>query len=140
MENSINKSIEINTIASKVWNALINPDIITQYFPGVETITNWKVGSELIFVHHHQGKQMKDKGTILDFVPPHLLRHTYWTPFSGLEDNPGNYTTVTYSLAEENHKTILTVTQTNFNNEEWYKNSLAGWDDVLSTIKQIVER
>lgn len=140
MEKNILKSIEINTASSKVWNALINPDVITQFLPGVEIITDWKVGSELIFVHNDEGKQIRDKGVILDFVPTHLLRHTYWTPFSGLDDKPEHYTTISYSLSEENNKTILTVAQTNFNSEEWWQNSLAGWDDVLTTIKQIVER
>lgn len=139
MERNITKSIDINTSPAKVWNALVNPDIITQYLHGVETITDWKVGSELIFVHHQQDKQVRDKGVILDFVPPHLLRHTYWTPYSGLEDKPEHYTTISYSLTEENNKTILTVTQTNFNSEEWYRNLLTGWDDVLATIKKIVE-
>ncbi|WP_315824162.1 SRPBCC domain-containing protein [Paraflavitalea speifideaquila] len=140
MEKSINKSIEINTAASKVWNALINPDIITQFLPGVEVITDWKVGSELIFVYDQAGNQVRDKGIILDFVPTHLLRYTYWTPYSGLEDHPEHYTTITYSLSEENNKTLLTVNQINFNCEQWWQNSLAGWDDVLATIKEIVER
>ena len=140
MEKHITKSIEINTASSKVWNALINPDIITQCLPGVEIVTDWKVGSELIYVHARQGQRTSDRGIILDFVPTHLLRHTYWTPFSGLEDKPENYTTIAYSLAEVDNKTILTVNQTNFNSEEWWKNSQAGWDYVLTTIKQIVER
>lgn len=140
MEKNITKSIEINTASSKVWNALINPDIITQCLPGVEIVTDWKVGSELIYVHNQQGQQTNDRGIILDFVPTHLLRHTYWTPFSGLEDKPENYTTIAYSLSEVDNKTILTVNQTNFNSEEWWKNSQAGWDYVLTTIKQIVER
>ena len=139
MEKSIVRSIEINTASSKVWNALVNPDIIKQYFPGVETITDWKVGSELIFVHNQQGQVVRDKGVVLDIVPPHLLRHTYWTPYSGLEDKPENYTTVSYSLTEVDNKTILTVNQTNFNSEEWRRNSQAGWDQVLATIKQFVE-
>lgn len=139
MEKNIVKSIEINTAASKVWNALINPDIITQYFPGVETKTDWKPGSDILFIHNQQGKQVSDKGVILDFVSPHLLRHTYWTPYSGLEDKPEHYTTVSYSLTETDNRTILTVTQTNFNSEEWWRNSQSGWDDILTTIKKIVE-
>ncbi|WP_162915528.1 SRPBCC family protein [Paraflavitalea soli] len=139
MEKNIIKSIEINTAASKVWNALINPDIIIQYFPGVETQTDWKPGNEIRFIHQQQGQSVSDKGIILDFVPPHLLRHTYWTPFSGLDDKPEHYTTVSYSLSETDNRTILTVTQTNFNSEEWWRNSQAGWDDVLTTIKKIVE-
>lgn len=140
MSKSIIKSIEVNTAVSRVWNALVNPDIITQYFPGVAIITDWKTGSELIFIHDPQGKQIKDKGIILDIVSPHLLRHTYWTFYSGLDDKPENYTTVTYSLTEVNNKTILTVEQTNFNSDEWWRNAQLGWDQVLATIKQIVER
>lgn len=139
MDKSITKSIEINTPASKVWNALINPNLISQYLPGVEAITDWKPGSEVKYVHSEGDKKVIDKGTILDAVPPHLLRHTYWTPYSGLDDRPENYTIISFSLKETDNKTVLSVEQTNFRNDEWWRNSLTGWDDVLTTIKRIIE-
>lgn len=139
MEKNISKSIEINTSASKVWNALINPNLIPQYLPGVEAVSDWKPGSTVQYIHREGGMEIIDKGVVLDAVSPHLLRHTYWTPYSGLEDTPENYTTITMSLKETDNKTVLSIEQTNFHSEDWWRNSMAGWEDVLTTIKRIIE-
>jgi len=39
------KSITINAPAAKVWDALINPELIKQYLFGTEAISDWEVGS-----------------------------------------------------------------------------------------------
>jgi len=133
----ISKSIDINSTPSSVWDVLINPEMITQYFTGAETATNWKIGSEIIFTHIYEGKEFKNKGVILNFDPNHLLRYTYWTVFSNTEDKPENYTTITYTLTEINDKTKLGLTQTNFKNIDWYKGLEIGWDVVLEKIKEL---
>jgi uncharacterized protein YndB with AHSA1/START domain len=135
----ISKSIDINATLSEVWDTLINPEMITQYFTGAETITNWQVGSEIVFIHIYEGKKIKNKGVILKLEPNHALRYTYWTAFSNTEDKPENYTTITYALTEINEKTRLTLTQTNFKNIDWYQALEIGWDAVLIKIKEIAE-
>ena len=45
----VSESIEINTEPDKVWEALTNPEIIKEYLFGTQTITDWKVGSDIIF-------------------------------------------------------------------------------------------
>ena len=135
----ISKSININSVPSLVWDALINPAKIKQYFTGAETITDWKVGSQIIFTHTYVGKVFINKGVILDFDSNRLLRYTYWTPFSNTEDKPENYTIITYFLTDRNDSTNLMLTQTNLKNEEWYLNLEIGWNTVLSKIKDLVE-
>jgi uncharacterized protein YndB with AHSA1/START domain len=44
------KSILINSSPEKVWDVLTNPTIISEYLYGAETITDWKVGSQISFV------------------------------------------------------------------------------------------
>jgi uncharacterized protein YndB with AHSA1/START domain len=87
-----------------------------------------------------QGKPYEDKGTILELVPNQLLKSTYWSGMSGLEDKPENYNTVTYSLSEEDRKTILTVTQDNNPTKESATHSESNWGIVLKGIKEIVEK
>jgi len=135
----ISKSIEIFSTASKVWQVLIKPEMITQYFTGAETVTSWQVGSEITFIHIYEGKEFKNKGVILNFEPNKLLRYTYWTGFSNTEDRAENYTTITYDLAEKSDKTQLHLTQTNFKNAEWYKALEIGWDQVLEKMKELAE-
>jgi uncharacterized protein YndB with AHSA1/START domain len=59
-------STTINASISKVWEALITPSIIKQYFFGTDAISDWKVGSPLIFKGEWQGKNMR-------------IRVLYWT-------------------------------------------------------------
>lgn len=139
MARDITRSVELNAGAPVVWKALTDPGIITQYFPGVEIICDWKPESALVFVHHHEGQEFRDKGVVLEVVPNRLLRYTYWSLFSALEDRPENYTLVTYRLTELGGKTTLMVTQSGFQDEEWFRNSEAGWENVLAAIKGIVE-
>src|SRR5258706_6479457 len=105
----IEKSILIRTTRSKIWKALTDPAIIKEYLFGTETITDWKVGSELIFQGEWEGKIYKDKGHILEIIPESLLSYDYWSGFSGMADVPENYATVTYTLQEEEGGIRLTI-------------------------------
>lgn len=55
----------INAPASKVWEALIDPDLIKQYLYGTEVTSDWKVGSPITYKGEWQGKAYEDKGQIL---------------------------------------------------------------------------
>jgi hypothetical protein len=43
----VKKEIENNADVSKVWNALINPELIKQYLFGTEAVSEWKIGSPI---------------------------------------------------------------------------------------------
>ena len=135
----ISKSIDINSSPRQVWDVLVNPEKIEQYFTGAQTITDWQVGSEIIFVHRYEGKEFKNKGVILNYDPHNFLAYTYWTAFSNTEDKPENYTKITYTLTPVDNRTILSFTQTNFKNLEWYNGLKIGWDVVLRKIKELAE-
>lgn len=137
---AILKAIEISSSPSKVWHVLTDPEMIKQYFTGAETITDWHVGSEVIFSHVYEGKAFQNRGVIIDFNPGHLLSYTYWTAFSNTEDKPENYTLIVYTLTEMDKTTTLTLKQTNFQNIEWYFALQTGWDTVLSKINELAER
>ena len=139
----VSESIDINAAPSKVWEALTNPEIIKKYLFGTETITDWKVGSEIIFQGEYgENKEYsyRDKGVIMQNVANELLSYTYWSGFSGLEDKPENYSLVTYSLqSADGKKTTFTWEQKGYATEEGYQHSLTGMKGFLGQIKQIVE-
>lgn len=58
----VSRSIDINSSPSKVWEALTTPDIIKEYLFGTETVTDWKVGSEIVFQGEYEGKKYRDHG------------------------------------------------------------------------------
>lgn len=47
-DKTIHKTIEINASVSKVWDALINPEVIKLWmWEGVNVTSDWKVGSPI---------------------------------------------------------------------------------------------
>lgn len=126
--------------AEKVWEGLTTPEIIKQYFYGTNAISDWKVGSPLLFKGEWEGKPYEDKGIILQSIRPQLFQYSYLSSWSGLADLPENYATITYELSEANGKTILHVTQDGVASEEMKIHSEENWKTVLTGLKKILEQ
>ena len=129
----------INAPVSKVWQALVNPELIRQYLFDTEVITDWKVGSPITYKGEWQGQAFEDKGEILDIEPEKLLRSTHWSPLSGVPDTPENYHTVTYTLTDKGDRTEVTITQDNNATEEEKEHSERNWNTVLDGMKKLLE-
>lgn len=124
---------------SKVWQALINPEIIREYLFDTEVITDWQVGSPIIYKGEWNGKAFEDKGEILEIEPQKLLKSTHWSPLSGAPDRPENYHTVTYILVDQGDRTQVTITQDNNSTEEEKAHSEKNWKTVLDGMKKLLE-
>jgi uncharacterized protein YndB with AHSA1/START domain len=129
----------INAPVSKVWQALVNPEIIKQYLFNTDVISEWKVGSPILYKGEWQGKAFEDKGQILEIEPERVLKSTHWSPLSGVPDTPENYHTVTYTLAEKGARTEVTITQDNNATEEEKAHSEKNWKTVLQGMKELLE-
>jgi uncharacterized protein YndB with AHSA1/START domain len=129
----------INAPASKVWEALTTPEIIKQYFLGADIISDWKVGSPIIYRGEWKGKPFEDKGKILEFEPEKRLVSTHWSPLSGVPDAPENYHTITYELRGQNGSTEVTITQDNNGSEEENLESEKNWNTMLDGMKKLLE-
>ena len=143
----VRNEITINAPASRVWDALTNPEQTKKYMFGSETVSDWKVGSPLLWKGSYEGKEMIFvKGNIVAIQPDTLLIYTVIDPNSGMEDIPENYLQVKYELKDENGKTKLIVTQSGFetaaDGEKRYQESFndgEGWSPILVEIKKLVE-
>ena len=142
MKNKIfgKAGIRINSSVEAVWNALTDPELIKQYFFGTDTKTDWKPGSPITFSGEWQGKKYEDKGTIIDVQPKKLIKYSYWSEMSGIENKPENYVVITYELSEENGKTGLMITQENIPTEEMKEHSIENWKKVLNNLKELLEK
>jgi uncharacterized protein YndB with AHSA1/START domain len=132
-------TITINVPASKVWEALINPELIKQYLFGAEVITDWKEGSQIIYKGTYEDKAYEDKGNVLKVEPEKLLLITHWSPLSGSPDTLENYHKVSYELAAENGATQLTITQDNNPTKEEQDQNSNFWKMVLDGMKKLLE-
>src|SRR5512138_2738530 len=103
----------INAPASKVWDAITKPELIKKYLFDTDVISDWKVGSPILYRGEWQGKPFEDKGKIVEIVPEKRLVSTHWSPLSGVPDLPENYHTVTYQLSEKDGGTEVTILQDN---------------------------
>jgi uncharacterized protein YndB with AHSA1/START domain len=133
-------TIEVHAPQAVVWDALINPVIVKQYFFGTDLICDWKVGSPIRFVGEWEGKPYEDKGTVLAFEHGQRLRYDYFSSFSGLPDVPQNYQTISYQLSEQNGLTTLVITQSNCQSEAVKNHSEQNWKMVMDGMKKLVER
>jgi uncharacterized protein YndB with AHSA1/START domain len=134
-------TVTINAPRAEVWEALTNREKVKEYMHGTDMSSDWKVGSPISWKGEWKGKSYEDKGEVLEIDAPKLLKYTHWSPLGGSEDQPENYHTVKYDLAEEDGKTALTLTQDNNPTQE-EADSMAenNWGPVLQGLKEAVEK
>ncbi len=136
----VNKTISINAPISKVWDTITNPVLIKEWLFGTNTISDWKVGSPILFTGEWQGTAYEDKGIILKFEIGKIFQYSYWSGFSGLTDSPENYSIVTFELTEMDESTLLTLKQSHFATETMYEHSDKNWEPTLESIKTLAEK
>jgi uncharacterized protein YndB with AHSA1/START domain len=132
-------STTIDAPIEEVWRALTTPDVFKEWFFGVDTETDWEVGSPLIHRGEYQGRPYEDKGQILRFDPPKRLVHTHWSDLSGTPDEPENYQEVTWALDDRDGSTELTVSERNLPSEQAKAVSDESWSMVLGNLKKLLE-
>jgi uncharacterized protein YndB with AHSA1/START domain len=142
----ISDEISINAPIEKVWNALIDPAQTKLYMFGCEALSDWKIGSPLIWKGVFDGAEVVAvTGKIVALEKQKHLAYTTFDPNGTLQDVPENYTTVTYDLTEQNDMTLLRVTQGDFSEvgdgERRYNDTMSGggWKSILVEIKKIAE-
>jgi uncharacterized protein YndB with AHSA1/START domain len=137
MRDSVSVSTTINAPADKIWAAITDPKIIKSYFFDADVKTDWKPGSPITWSGEFNGKPYQDKGMVKVFQEKQRLSVSHWSPMSGLEDQPGNYHTVTYDLEPDGGRTKVTLTQDKLlgmDEEDAQKN----WRAVLEGLKHTV--
>ncbi len=132
--------IMIDTSIAKVWDALVNPDTIKKYMFGTTVVSDWKVGSEILWKGEWKGKAYEDKGTILQLQPNAKLQYRHFSPLTGEPDIPDNYHTVTIELTGQEGHTKVTLTQNKNATEEAKKHSEDNWNQMLAGMKKMLDK
>jgi len=87
--------VTIKGSVSQVWDALVNPDKIKRYMFGATVVSEWQVGSPIVWKGEWKGKPFEDKGRILEIQQGRRLRYSHFSPLSGAPDRPESYHNVT---------------------------------------------
>lgn len=142
----IKEEILINGTTQEVWDALINPEKTKQYMFNCEAVSNWEVGSRLLWNADINGQSMTYvSGVVRDFEPENKLVFTTFDPNSTIKDIPENHIPVTYTLRKKADQTFLSVMQGDFakvaQGRKRYESTIAGggWAGVLENLKKVVE-
>lgn len=135
----VSKTIQIDSPREVVWCVLTQPRYVKQYLYGADLLTDWQVGSPVLFRGEFEGHAWQDKGTVLTWEPPGRLEYSYYSGTCGLDDRPEHYAMVTYELNDAAGSSLLRVRQQGYPSEESRNSSDAGWDGVLGQIKALAE-
>ncbi|MGB6154154.1 MAG: SRPBCC domain-containing protein [Pricia sp.] len=99
MEESmiIRKEVEFNTSKERVWDLLTNPEMTKQYMLGCEVLSDWTVGSTIIWKGKTEdGQEITHvKGNITEIVDGEKVTFTMLDPNMGIRDIPENYVDLT---------------------------------------------
>ena len=137
---TLKRSVSIHAPIQVVWQGITDPETIKEYFFGTNVETDWQEGSPIVYHGTWEGKEYRDKGTILEVIQEKRLKHTFWSSLSGTADEVENYFTVSYELEPKDEETILTVTQTGLMTEETKEHSGKNWEMVLYKLKDLLEK
>ena len=128
--------------SSKVWDALINPEITPQYLSGCRLISDWTPGNTVIWKSITNETEYS-KGIVITFKPERELAYTVFDPNAGYVDDPANYLITTYKLFPENGGTRVDISQGDFasaeNGEKRYREAVISWEITLNSFKRLLE-
>ena len=133
-------SISITAPNKKVWDALVDPEAIKQYFFGTTVVSDWHLGSPIIWKGDWEGKPYEDKGVILQFDPERTIQYSHFSPLSGLPDKPENYHTVTVKLSASEDQTIVSLSKDKNGSEVERVHSEQNWGMMLVALKKFMEQ
>ena len=136
-------NVTIHAPIAKVWDALVNPQVIKRYMFGATAVSDWKEGSPIAWKGEWKGKPFEDKGRILELRPQERLRYSHFSPLSGAPDKPENYHQVTIELSkqeDQEDQVRLDLFQDNNKTKEARDESERNWAMMLEGIKKAVEQ
>ena len=133
-------STTIDAQAADVWQALVTAEAIKEYMFGTTVISEWVVGSPIVWKGEWKGRAYEDKGLILQFVAERVLEYTHFSTLSGVADLPENYHVVTIELSAKDGMTYVALSQDNNPTDQAREHSERNWGVMLAALKRFVER
>jgi uncharacterized protein YndB with AHSA1/START domain len=139
---SFQATAQIHASQDRVWQVLTEPALMLKWMGDSELEldieTNWKEGQPFITRGFHHVR-FQNRGIVLRFDPPHLLRYSHLSSISRLADKPENYSVIEFTLQPVKDQTSLTITVSGFPTSTIYKHLEFYWRGTIGVIKQLIE-
>jgi uncharacterized protein YndB with AHSA1/START domain len=132
-------NVTVEAPIAKVWDGLVNPEVIKTYMAGAKVYSEWEEGSPIVWKGEWKGKPFEDKGTILEIEPQRHLKYSHYSPLSGAPDRPESYHTVTIDLANLGDVVRVDLFQDKNPSDEALAHSEKNWKMMLEGLKKAVE-
>ena len=138
----INKTITIQALPAKVWEAITQPALMQQWMTEtpIEIITSWEVGEPITIQGDWYHSRFENKGVVLQFEPERVLEYSHLSSLSRLADQVENYSVIKFALTPREDGTELTLTLSNFPTDVIYKHLAFYWNVTLVLLKKFVEQ
>ncbi|HVV52102.1 MAG TPA: SRPBCC domain-containing protein [Polyangia bacterium] len=136
---SARADVMVNASVSQVWDALVNPDKIRRYMFGAEVVSDWQIGSPIVWKGQWKGKRFEDKGRILEIQQGKRLCFSHFSPLSGEPDRPESYHVVTIQVDGRDGAVHVELSQDHNLSEEAREESQRNWGVMLGELKKTVE-
>jgi uncharacterized protein YndB with AHSA1/START domain len=127
----------IRTTPDALWRALTDTDFIPQWWMGVRTESEWRVGGswKLVFADG----QVADTGEVLEFEPPRRLALKWRNEFRP-ELAAEGWSHCLFELEPEGEAVKLTVTHSVPREKSKLIEAVSGgWPQILSNLKSLIE-
>lgn len=135
----VNVSKTIHAPIEKVFNAWLNPKILSQFIlpmpgmPNPEVKTDPREQGKFTIIMHVGDDKIPHTGKYLEINFPEKLVFTWESPFS--TDN--STVTLNFTILDEN-KTQVELTHVRFIDEESRSNHEGGWGNILNELNEII--
>ena len=127
----------ISTTPEKLWNALIDAGMTTQYWQH-ENVSDWKPGSRWEHRRSDENRTLDLVGKVIESSPPLRLVITWASPAD--EEHEEKHSKVTFEIEPIRGVACLTVTHDGLEpGSEMHRGITEGWPKVLSSLKSLLE-
>jgi len=127
---------DIDATQEQVWQALINPDMISKYMFGTQVISNWEKGADITWKGSYNGKDYEEHGEVLEIEPKQKIRYTHQSG-SGNESMSHQ---VLIEIGPNGKNTHVHLEQDNNSTEQALQESQKNWELMLNGMKDLLEQ
>jgi len=129
-------SVTIDAPATKVFEALTQPELVKLWQFGKTVQSDWQPGHPIKFIAENEGQVLEQWGTILEMRTNELIKYNLFTPAPGMQDKLDHYNITSYILSSDNGQTKIELIQ---EDNRPFGFAPATLKPILVALKKVVE-